>query len=131
MPAKRQTEKADKAETTASEVDAYLSTVPEEMRDALEKLRRTIRAAAPTATERIGYGIPMFYQQGRPLVGFAAAKNHCGFYCTSPALMDAMKKELEPYDTSKGTIRFPPDKPLPAALVKKIVKARIAESERR
>jgi uncharacterized protein YdhG (YjbR/CyaY superfamily) len=131
MPAKRRAEKSANTEATTNEVDAYLATVPEEMRRALEKLRRTIRAAAPTATERIGYGIPMFYQQGRPLVGFAAAKKHCGFYCTSPALMESMKKELEPYDTSKGTIRFPPSKPLPAALVKKIVKGRIAENERR
>jgi uncharacterized protein YdhG (YjbR/CyaY superfamily) len=131
MPAKRRAEKSAKAEPTTNEVDAYLATVPEDMRTALEKLRRTIKAAAPAATERIGYGIPMLYQQGRPLVGFAAAKNHCGFYCTSPALMESMRKELESYDTSKGTIRFPPNKPLPAALIKKIVKARIAENERR
>jgi uncharacterized protein YdhG (YjbR/CyaY superfamily) len=116
--------------SSAGEVEAFLAAVPEDARSALEKIRSTIREAAPDATERIGYGIPMFYHQG-PLVGFGATKNHCSFYVMSPALMEAHQEELERFDTRKGTIHFPADKPLPAALVRKLVKARIAENEAR
>lgn len=115
----------------ANEVNDYLAKVPAEARAALERLRKTIRAAAPKATEGFSYGIPAFKLQGRPLVSYAALKNHCSFFPMSPAVMDAHREELEPYDTSKGTIRFPVDKPLPAALVRKLVKARIAEIEGR
>jgi uncharacterized protein YdhG (YjbR/CyaY superfamily) len=120
------------AETTGagSEVDDYLAAVPEHPRAALQKLRETIRAAAPKATERIGYGIPMFYQQG-PLVGLGASKNHCSFYVMSPAVMDSHEAELTSYDTSKGTIRFPADSPPSAALVRKLVNARIEENDRK
>jgi uncharacterized protein YdhG (YjbR/CyaY superfamily) len=114
----------------ANEVDEYLAKVPDEARAALEKLRKTIRAAAPKATEGFSY-IPAFKLHGRPLVSYAALKNHCSFFPMSPAVMDAHRKELEPYDTSKGTIRFPAFEPLPAALVRRLVKARIAESEGR
>ena len=114
----------------AKEVDEYLAKLPEEARTALEKLRKTIKAAAPEATETISYGMPAFKLHGS-LGGFAAFKNHCSFFPMSPAVMDAHRKELEPYDTSKGTIRFPADKPLPAALVRQLVKARMAESEDR
>jgi uncharacterized protein YdhG (YjbR/CyaY superfamily) len=122
----------DDVETTgsSSDVDDYLAAVPEQPRAALQKLRETIRAAAPKAPERIGYGIPMFYQQG-PLVGLGASKNHCSFYVMSPAVMDSHKDELTAYDTSKGTIRFPADSPLPAALVRKLVDARIEENDRK
>jgi uncharacterized protein YdhG (YjbR/CyaY superfamily) len=113
----------------ANEVDDYLAKLPEEARAALEKLRKTIRAAAPKATEGFSYGIPAFKLHGRPLVSYAALKNHCSFFPMSPAVIEAHRKELEPYGTSKGTIRFSVDKPLPAALVRKLVKARIAESE--
>jgi uncharacterized protein YdhG (YjbR/CyaY superfamily) len=119
--------KVDDSKKSAKDVDDFLAKVPEDARDALEGLRRTIRSAAPKATEGIGYAIPTFYQQG-PLVAFAASKNHCGFYVMSPAVMDAHKDELKPYDTAKATIRFPADKPLPAALVRKLVKARLAEN---
>jgi uncharacterized protein YdhG (YjbR/CyaY superfamily) len=124
--------RGDDVETTgsASDVDDYLATVPEHPRAALQELRATIRAAAPKATERIGYGIPMFYQQG-PLVGLGASKNHCSFYVMSPAVMDSHKDELTAYDTSKGTIRFHADGPLPAALVRKLVNARIEENDRK
>jgi uncharacterized protein YdhG (YjbR/CyaY superfamily) len=115
---------------SGNEVDDYLAKVPDEARAALEKLRRTIRAAAPKATEGFSYGIPAFKLHGRPLVSYAALKNHCSFFPMSPAVIDAHRKELEGYDTSKGTIRFGVDKPLPAALVRKLVRARIAESER-
>jgi uncharacterized protein YdhG (YjbR/CyaY superfamily) len=114
----------------AKDVDDYLARVPDDARAALEKLRRTIRAAAPDATEGISYRIPTFKHHG-PLVAFAAFPNHCGFYVMSPAVMGAHKGELEAYETSKGTIRFPAGKPLPAALVKKLVKARIDENEAR
>jgi uncharacterized protein YdhG (YjbR/CyaY superfamily) len=112
-------------------VDAYLATMPEEARPTLEKLRKTLKAAAPQATETISYGIAMLKLQGRPLVGFGATKNHCAFYVMSPPVMEAHKDKLKSYDTSKGTIRFPAGKPLPAALVKKLVKARIAENDAR
>jgi uncharacterized protein YdhG (YjbR/CyaY superfamily) len=110
------------------EVDQYLAKIPDEARTALERLRRTIRAAAPNATEGFNYGIPAFKLHGRPLVSYAALKNHCSFFPMSPAVIDAHRKDLEPYDISKGTIRFHADNPLPAALVRKLVKARIAES---
>lgn len=113
----------------ANEVDDYLAKLPEEARAALEKLRKMIRAAAPKATEGFSYGIPAFKLHGRPLVSYAALKNHCSFFPMSPAVIEAHRKELEPYDTSKGTIRFSVDKPPPTALVRKLVKARIAESE--
>lgn len=116
--------------TPVSDVDAYLATVSDEARAALEDLRTTIRAAAPMAVEGISYGVPMFKYRG-PLVSFGAATNHCAFYCMSPSVMDAHKDDLKGYDTSKGTIRFPADKPLPAVLVRKLVAARIAENEAR
>lgn len=112
------------------DIDDYLATVSKESRAALEKLRKTIRSAALKATEGISYQVPTYKFLG-PLVSFGAAKNHCSFYVMSPATMEAHKDELESYDTSKGTIRFPPDKPLPAALVSKLVRARIAENEAR
>jgi uncharacterized protein YdhG (YjbR/CyaY superfamily) len=118
-----------KKRTPIKDMDEFLAMVPEETRRALEKLRKTIRAAAPDATETIGYGVPMFKHQGRPLVSFGTGKNHCAFYVMSPAVMREHAAELKGYDTSAGTIRFQAAKPLPAALVKKLVKARIAEIE--
>ena len=109
------------------EIDAFLARLPHEVREALEQLRRTIATAAPDAVEGIGYGVPAFKYRGRPLVSFGAGKNHCSFYVQSPAVMDAHGDELAGYDTTKGTIRFAADKPLPARLVTKLVKARIAE----
>jgi uncharacterized protein YdhG (YjbR/CyaY superfamily) len=111
-------------------VDEYLAPVSPDKRAALEKLRKTIRAAAPDAEERISYGMPVFRQNGM-LVGFGAAANHCAFYLLSGSAIESHKKELEKYDTSKGTIRFQPEKPLPAVLVRKLVKARIAENAAR
>jgi uncharacterized protein YdhG (YjbR/CyaY superfamily) len=113
----------------ARDVDDYLARVPEEARATLEKLRKTIKAAAPRATEVISYQMPMYKQNGM-LVGFAAFKDHCSLF-PGAAVMNAHKEELKRYDTSKGTIRFPAGKPLPAMLVKKLVKARIAENEAR
>lgn len=108
-------------------VDDYLAEVTEPARSALEKLRAQIIAAAPEAIESIGYGVPCF-KQGRALVSYAAAKKHCSFFAMSPAVMAEFGTELSGYSTSKGTIRFDPKQPLPAALVRKIVKARLAEN---
>jgi uncharacterized protein YdhG (YjbR/CyaY superfamily) len=113
----------------AGDVDEYLAALPDDQRAALEKLRRTIKAAAPEAKDGISYRIPMFKHRGKILVGFHAATEHCTFDVTSVNVMRAHAKELEGYGTGKGSIRFPADKPLPAGLVKKLVKARIAEIE--
>lgn len=110
-------------------VDDYLAALPEDARAALEKLRKIIKAAAPKAAEVISYQMPMYKHHGM-LVGFAAFKDHCSFFPGAQPLA-TYKDELKAYKTSKGTIRFPIDKPLPAALVKKIVKNRIAENEQR
>lgn len=109
-------------------IDDYLATVKEGQRTALEKLRRTIQAAAPKATECISYQMPAFRLDGKLLVGFAAASKHCSFFPMSAATVAAFADDLEGFDTSKGTIRFQPEHPLSAALVRKIVKARIAEN---
>ena len=111
----------------ASSIDEYLEGVPEEQRAALERLRATIRAAAPEATEKISYQMPAFYDHG-PLVSFAAFKDHLSFFVMSMRVMDANRNELSAFDISKGTIRFQPGKPIPAALVKKLVKERIQEN---
>jgi uncharacterized protein YdhG (YjbR/CyaY superfamily) len=115
----------------AQDIDGFLAAQPAEVRAALERLRRTIQRAAPRATEAIAYGVPAFKLDGHPLVSFGAAKTHLAFYVQSPAVMEAHAADLEGYDTAKGTVRFPAAKPLPAALVTKLVKARIAENEAR
>jgi uncharacterized protein YdhG (YjbR/CyaY superfamily) len=111
-------------------IDAYLASVPADRRAALQRLRRVVRAAAPRAEEGFSYGLPAFRLGGRPLVCFAAATSHCSFFPMSPAVIRAHAAGLTGYETSKGTIRFQPEKPLPVALVRKIVKARIAELAR-
>jgi uncharacterized protein YdhG (YjbR/CyaY superfamily) len=117
--------------TIPHDVDEYLAGVPEPARSTLQRLRATIRAAAPReAVETISWRMPMFKYQGL-LVGFAAFSDHGSLFPMSVSVMKAFKKQLKGYSTSKGTIRFPVDKPLPAALVKKIVKARIAQNERK
>ncbi|HEV8574012.1 MAG TPA: DUF1801 domain-containing protein [Dehalococcoidia bacterium] len=108
-------------------IDEYLAALSDDKRAALEKLRKTIRAAAPKAEECISYQIPAYRQNGM-LVAFGATANHCAFYLMSSSMVEAHKDELKGYDTSKGTIRFQADKPLPVALVRKLVKARIAET---
>ena len=108
-------------------IDEYLATLTSEKRAALEKLRRAIKAAAPKAEECISYQLPSFRLNGRLLVSFAAWENHCAFYPGSFPL-EFHQKELKKYDTSKGTLRFPVDSPLPATLVRKLVKARVAQN---
>jgi uncharacterized protein YdhG (YjbR/CyaY superfamily) len=109
-------------------IDQYLAALNNDQRAALEKLRRAIRTAAPKAEECLCYGLPAFRLNERPLVAFRAAANHCAFHPMSGSTVEAHQEELKNYDTSKGTIRFPADHPLPAALVRKLVKARIAEN---
>jgi uncharacterized protein YdhG (YjbR/CyaY superfamily) len=121
--------KRPKTATPPKDIDQYLAAVSDEGRSALERLRKTIRSAAPDATETIGYGVPMFKHQGRPLVSFGASRNHCSFYVMSTEVMSRHAADVEKFDTSPGTIRFPAQKPLPSALVRKLVKARIAEIE--
>lgn len=111
------------------EIDAFLARVPDDARRALEDLRAMIAAAAPDAVEAVAYGVPAFRYRGRPLVSFGAAKAHCAFYVQSPGLMDAHRHELAGYDTSRGTIRFRPSDPLPADLVTRLVRGRIAETD--
>lgn len=112
-------------------LEEYLAALPATKRAALEEVRKAIRAAAPEATEGISYQMPAFKHRGRALVGYAAFKDHCSFFPMSGSVMGAFEEELGPYETSKGTIRFPVDRPLPAAFVKKLVEARLAESEAR
>jgi uncharacterized protein YdhG (YjbR/CyaY superfamily) len=112
---------------TPQTVDDYLAALPEETRATLEKIRRTIKAVAPKATEVISYQMPMYKHHGM-LVGFAAFKDHCSLFPGTKAIA-TYRDELKAYKTSKGTIRFPIGKPLPAALVKKLVKTQIAENE--
>ena len=110
--------------------DAYFAALPPAQRAALEKLRRAIKSAAPKAEECISYGLCAFRLE-RPLVAFAATKTHCAFYLMSGSTIETHRDLLKKYDTSKGTIRFSPDQPLPATLVKKLVKARIKENTAR
>jgi len=111
-------------------IDEYLASVPAGERAALEKIRQAVHSAAPDAAEAISYGMPAFRQNGL-LVGFAAFKNHCSFFPMSSKVMQECAGGLTGYSTAKGTIRFTAEKPLPTALVKRIVKARIAENEAR
>jgi uncharacterized protein YdhG (YjbR/CyaY superfamily) len=108
-------------------IDGYLAGLPDDQRAALEKLRQTIRSAAPKAEECISYSMPAFRMNG-VLVGFAAKQNHCALYPFNGSTVKAFKADLKGFETSMGAIRFQPSKPLPAALVRKIVKARLAEN---
>jgi uncharacterized protein YdhG (YjbR/CyaY superfamily) len=108
-------------------VQEYLAGLPDGPRAALERLRKTIKAAAPQATEAISYQMPAFEIHGRFLVSYAAFKDHCSLFPANGAVVAALGEELKPYLSGKATIRFRPDEPLPAALVKRIVKVRLAE----
>lgn len=120
--------KSKPASIPANDIDEYLARTPEDVRAALAKLRKTIKAAAPKATEVISYQIPAYKHHGL-LVGFAASKGLCTFHIMSVAVTTAHAAELKGYKLGKASIRFAPDEPPPAALVKKMVKARIAENE--
>ena len=108
----------------AANTNDYLKALPEDQRAALEKLRKQILAAAPDAEEHFGYGLPGFKHNGHPMLYLGAAKNHVALYGSVPV---GFKERLKDFTVSKGTIQFTPEKPLPAALVKDIVKAKVAE----
>ncbi len=108
-------------------IDAYIDTFPGDVQERLLQIRQTIKKAAPKAEETIAYGIPTYTLNGN-LVHFGGFKNHIGFFPT-PSGIAAFKKELEKYKTSKGTIQFPLNKPLPSALITKIVKFRVKQNE--
>jgi uncharacterized protein YdhG (YjbR/CyaY superfamily) len=113
----------------AKTVDDYIAAAPVKRRAALTKLRQTIKAAAPKANEIVSYGMAGFKQDGKRVAYFAYWKSHTALYGTSRKFIDAHAAELKPYVQSKGTLQFPADKPLPYALVTKIVEARVAEIE--
>ncbi len=121
----------DARSSPVDDVDQYLARVPEPAHTTLGGIRATIRSVVPPeATERLSYGMPAFYYKGG-LVAYAAFKDHCSFFPMSASLIDSMKDELNGYRTSKGTLQFPPDALPPTALIKKMVKARIAENEKK
>jgi uncharacterized protein YdhG (YjbR/CyaY superfamily) len=118
---------AKQTKSAAGTIDAYLAPLAPDKRAALEALRATIHSAAPGAEEAISYGMPALHVDGRGLVAFGAAAKHCALYPMSDSVLASFAEELSGYSTSKGTIRFDPATPLPNALVRRIVKARLAE----
>ncbi len=111
----------------AKTIDEYIALQPQEVKVFLEKLRQTIKSVAPDAEETISYKMPAFRYHGM-LVYFAAFKNHYSLFPANSSLITEMKDEIKMYKTSKGTIQFPFDKPLPVALIKKIVRARVQQN---
>ena len=109
-------------------IDDYLATLTNDKRAALEELREIIRGAIPAAEECVTYGLAAFLFNGRTLVGFGATDSHCAFYPMSSNTVQRLKEDLKNYDTSKGTVRFQPDKPLPGDLVHRLIKDRLAEN---
>ena len=116
--------------STPADVNAYLKAVPKEQRAALEKLRQTIKAMLPDAVEVISYQIPTFKLNGRMLASYAAFAEHCSFF-PGAGPIETHRDELKSFQTSKGTIRFTPDKPIPPALLRKLVKTGIQLNERK
>jgi len=117
--------------TASAQIDGILAALPADQRAALQHLRETIAALASDAVEAMSYGAPAFRYRDHPLVSYAAAKAHCAFYVMSPQVIVDHAADLDGFDTSKGTIRFTPEEPLPAELVEKLVRARMAESDER
>lgn len=112
----------------AKNVDEYIAAFPKKQQQLLKQIRKTIKTAAPTAEESISYGMPAYKYMARPLVYFGGYENHIGFYAT-PTGNIIFKKDLAAYKTGKGSIQFPVDKPLPLALITRIVKYRLMENE--
>jgi len=115
----------------AASVEEYMAAIPPDYREALEKLRATIKAAAPEAKETISYQMPAFRDQDLLLVSYAAFKDHCSLFPMSKQVIEDNREALAQYATGKGTLQFDVDSPIPAALVKRIVKARLAENAER
>jgi len=109
-------------------IDAILADLPATQRATLQRLRKAVRAVAPSAEECISYGLPAFRLNERALVAYGATAKHCAFYPMSGAIIAAFREDLAKFDTSKGTIRFQPDRPLSVSLIRKIVQARMAEN---
>jgi len=118
---------ADAVAAATAWIDGYLAELPEGQRAVLQALRETIADAAPDAVEGISYGIPAFRYRGRPLVAYAAARTHCSLFPMGPSVIDAHREALSGFSTAKGTIRFTPEGPLPADLVRAIVRDRMAQ----
>ena len=116
-------------ESASRQIERMLAAIPEDKRAALQALRETIAAAAPDAVEGISYGLPAFRYRDRPLVSYNATKAHCAFFPMSPAVLDRHRDELAGFDMAKGTVRFTPDRPIPAAIVATIVRERMAETD--
>jgi uncharacterized protein YdhG (YjbR/CyaY superfamily) len=115
--------------TKARNIDEYITAFPEDIRELLEQMRMTIQKAAPKTVEVISYGMPAFKQHS-VLVYFAAYKGHIGFYPTGSGI-EAFKKEIAAYKSSKGAVQFPLDKPLPVRLIRQMVKFRVKDDEER
>lgn len=113
--------------TTLPTIDAYLATLSPENRTALEKVRRSIRTAVPKAVEGFSYGLPAFLWNGKAVAGFAAFAHHLSYFPMSGKIVALLAGELKDFETSKGGIRFTPEHALPATLIRKMVKARMAE----
>lgn len=110
-------------------VDSYISSAPKEIQSKLKQLRKAIKSSAPKAIEKISYGMPYYAYKGR-LAYFAYAKKHLGLYIMPP-IVQMYKKELEKYETTKVTIRFPNDEKLPIQLIKKMVRAKVKLADKK
>jgi uncharacterized protein YdhG (YjbR/CyaY superfamily) len=117
--------------TAPTSVEDYLASIPDDASSALENLRQSIKKVVPEAVEVISYQIPTFRYNGRMLVAYSAHKNHCSLHLMSKSLMGVYKEELKSYDTTKASVHFTLEHPLPTALVNKLIKARINENEAR